>query len=260
MGERNVRQITGRGDAVIVFDRGPYRALRMASDPALIQGYRHRHNPLDYRSEYIHAHLAASLMSAAPPVTVLCLGLGVGAIPSLLSRLYPGVEITAVELNDTVVDAGLRYFGLQDIPRLDIRVQCAAEFMLGNRCVYDQIFVDCYDALGIPDICASPSFLDSVMRSLSQNGLLVANLLPNRRGAASVFQGWTERMEAWCIPGRKKSNHTLYGSRGTLNQPIEVIQRWQGRPLGSFPAAMFECLYRAQPAGQFTQRFAESTP
>ena len=98
------------------------------------------------------------------------------------------------------------------------------------------------------------------MRSLSQNGLLVANLLPNRRGAASVFQGWTERMEAWCIPGRKKSNHTLYGSRGTLNQPIEVIQRWQGRPLGSFPAAMFECLYRAQPAGQFTPRFAGSTP
>jgi len=258
MGDQYVQRVTGRGETVIVFDRGPYRALRMASDPALIQGYRHRFNPTDYRSEYIHAHLAASLMSQTQPHTILCLGLGVGAIPSLLARLYPGVSITAVELNDTVVDAGMTYFGLSGIPNLEIHVGCAAEFVAQHTQKYDQVFVDCYDALGIPEVCAVPSFFESVLRRLTHSGILVANLLPQRKGVSQAFHGWTERLQSWCIPGRMKSNHTLYGSRDELRLPVEVIERWHGTPLGPLPASVFECLARAHPADSFRRQFVKS--
>ncbi len=257
MGDRIIQHITGAGDAVIVFDRGPYRALRMASDPALVQGYRHRFNPYDYRSEYIHAHLAASLMGHGTPQTVLCLGLGVGAIPSLLSTIYPGLRIIAVELNDTVVEAGRQHFGLNDIPGLELKIQCASEFIAENQRRYDQVFVDCYDALGIPDLCSTSVFFDAVMNALEPQGLLVANLLPNRRGSERVYAGWTERLDAWCIPGRLKSNHTVYGSPGSLCEPVTVIDRWKNRPLGPLPGRVFDCLARAQPASAFRSRFQE---
>ena len=60
-----LRTIEGDGAPVVVFRRGDYLGLRMAENAHLIQGYRHRFRPLDFRAEYLEGHLAASMMFTA---------------------------------------------------------------------------------------------------------------------------------------------------------------------------------------------------
>ncbi len=226
MPDRFVAEIRGAGEPVIVFDRGQYRCLRMANNQELIQGYQHRYRRLDFRSEYLQGHIAASL-ARANPRRALCLGLGVGAIPQLLSHVYPNVDITAVELNDTVLKAASDYFALKQLTDLTTEISCAAQFVNdSSNCHYDLIFVDCYDSIGIPSACGSNAFVNNVMARLSPGGLVIANLLPGRRLVNKMFELWVSSgADAAVIPGVLKSNRTLICSNQTLPTQAHVIRR-----------------------------------
>jgi spermidine synthase len=214
------RKITGQGVPVIVFERGDYRGLVMAESPELIQGYRNQSRALDFRFEYLEAHLAATFV-ASKPKKVLCLGLGVGAIPHLLKSLYPAIHIDAVELNDTVVHAAYTHFGLNTLTKVKVYTQCAADFL--HRCdssIYDLVFADCYDAFGIPAACRSQAFFGDTKKVMTTGGLLIANLIPKKRGVEEAFLGWkTVFRGGIVIPGVRKSNRTFVGRR---DQPIDV--------------------------------------
>jgi len=214
------RKITGQGVPVIVFDRGDYRGLVMAESPELIQGYRSQGRALDFRFEYLEAHLAATFVSPEPK-KVLCLGLGVGAIPHLLKSLYPAVQIDAVELNDTVVHAAYTHFGLDSLTKLEVYTQCAADFL--RQCdasIYDLVFADCYDAFGIPAACRTQDFFENTKKVMTIGGLLIANLIPKKRGVEAAFLGWKTAFQGGIvIPGVRKSNRTFVGRRQT---PIDV--------------------------------------
>tara|TARA_B100001093_G_scaffold464914_1_gene482228 strand:+ start:1457 stop:2227 length:771 start_codon:yes stop_codon:yes gene_type:complete len=234
--DRYVTTIEGAGESVVVFDRGPYRCLRMADNQELIQGYQHRYRRLDFRSEYLHSHLAATL--ALPnPSRALCLGLGVGAIPQLLSNLYPQIEITAVELNETVYRAASTYFGLNRLRNLDVKISCASTFVgAPSQGRYDLIFVDCYDAIGIPDACSSRAYVKNIMTLLAENGLIVVNLLPGRRFVDTMFALWVDySTDAVVIPGVVKSNRTLICSKHILPERAQLMPRLQSRVLPPMP-------------------------
>ena len=228
--DRIIAQIEGEGDPVIVFERDQYLGLRMAEDAGLIQGYRHRYRPLDFRSEYLQGHLSATL-AVQSPESALCLGLGVGAMPRLLAGMYPGIQVTAVELNDTVARASMDYFGLGTMNSLDVHIGCAADFIShGPQQSFDLVLVDCYDAYGIPAACRSTVFFDGVVQRLSPKGALIANLLPKRRGVRSAFRGWTDRLTTYCIPSLRRSNHTLLGLRVggfSVSQALERLNEYE---------------------------------
>ena len=46
--------------------------------------------------------------------TALVIGLGGGALPMVLCRMYPGVKVVAVELDPEIVRVAKQYFGLRE--------------------------------------------------------------------------------------------------------------------------------------------------
>jgi spermidine synthase len=248
------RKITGSGMPVIVFERGDYRALVMAESPGLVQGYRHRDQSLDFRFEYLDAHLAATFM-APRPKRILCLGLGVGAIPHLLKSMYPEIHMDAVELNDTVVHAAYKHFGLDTVSELTVFTQCAADFVREHpSSAYDLVFADCYDAFGIPDVCRTQEFIENTANLIADGGLLVANLIPNKRGVQEALAGWVgEFCSSVVMPGVRKSNQTFVGRRRVSIDIKAALSLANEHQVGSNHQALISALQRAIPAARYVQ-------
>ena len=252
MTDHYITTIEGAGNPVIVFDRGQYRCLRMADNRALIQGYQHRYRRLDFRSEYLHGHLAATL-AVTNPRKALCLGLGVGAIPHLLSHLYPDIQITAVELNDTVYTAASTYFDLNRLHNLHVNISCASRFVGAHfQDDYDLIFVDCYDAVGIPSACSNRAYVTNVMRRLANHGLVVINLLPGRRFVDKMFSLWLDHStDAVVMPGVRKSNRTLICSKQPLPNRSSILNRLESEFFPPLPFDMGQPWKRMSKADRY---------
>ena len=251
-----VEQIHGDGESVIVFDRGQYRCLRMASNDELVQGYRHHTNPFDFRSEYLAAHLAATAMVNTPK-RALCLGLGVGATPQLLRQVYPDIAITVVELNDTVTLAAHRFFGLDSVTDLEVIIDCAARYLAKTPpATYDLVFIDCYDESGIPAECSTDAFFESLHQRVDADGLLIANLLPNRRGVSKAFASHQRAFRHTVIvPGVRKTNRTLFGTAGQLPSGSIVRKRIQAMQPKLASIDLMAPWLRAMPAKRYLGRF-----
>ena len=88
---------------------------------------------------------------------------------------------------------------------------CAAEYVRSYAGPeYDLIYVDCYDAVGIPKPCQSMQFVSNVAELVSNQGAVVVNLLPKRGGVSEVYDNWRSILgHGWVLPGRRKSNLTL---------------------------------------------------
>ena len=126
-----------------------------------------------------------------------------------------------MELNDTVVHAAYTHFGLDSLTKLEVYTQCAADFL--RQCdasMYDLVFADCYDAFGIPAACRTQDFFKNTKKVMTIGGLLIANLIPKKRGVEAAFLGWKTAFHGGIvIPGVRKSNRTFVGRRQT---PIDV--------------------------------------
>lgn len=218
---RVLGEIRGTNSTVIVTQCGDRRSFRFADNNELIQGTMHQRGPLDFRSEYLRGHLAASTCHPKPR-RALCLGLGIGAVPRLVRATHHGIHIDSVECNDTVIQAAHEYFKFPHDSALTIHHSSAQAFVENRSTAapYDLLYLDCYDAAGIPAACATPDFLEAARSLLSADGVMVANLLPGRRHvrelAAHVCAGLNS---VWSIPCVRKSNITLFG---TQTAPIDI--------------------------------------
>ena len=207
-----VAEITGQKHTVIIFELGPWKCLRFQDDTGLIQGRIHREEPMQFGSEYLMGHLAAARFHPAPE-RILCLGLGIGALPRLLSASYPTAIIDCVEHCDAVIQAATEHFNLPINERLRVHYGSAQDFVRDNTHTYDLVFFDCYTGHGLATGCLTESFQQHLLAQLEQTGILVVNLLPKRRGA-SVFSAFCagSLRAPLIIPCPTKSNQTLFGS------------------------------------------------
>jgi len=93
------------------------------------------------------------------PQSALILGFGAGSAAKLLARRYPGITLTGVELDPTVIDIARKHFNVDSIPNLTIHNSEAAKFVRQDNRQYDLILVDCYLGDQFPKSLESPSFL-----------------------------------------------------------------------------------------------------
>ncbi len=260
VGSKTVWQTRGRFTSVEVLDVGAYRCLRIGDDTQLTQGYMHRTNPLDFRSEYLRQQLAASV-GAEAPLRALCLGLGVGAVPRLLRALYPQIAVDAVELEPAVVEAAKRHFGLQTNRHLRVHEADARQFVrrLDVRAHYDLVFVDCFDSRAIPDALRRSDFYDDLIACVRPNGILSANIVQGRLGALSVLAHCQDRLlSPWAIAAPTKSNCAIFGGRTDPKLRPELIQRAQAHDaLRRLPFKLENEIRRAVPLSEFRPRRAD---
>ncbi len=209
---------------IIVWDDGGYRCLSFGKRSA-IQSCVSRRNKLDFRYEYVRMMLAALALGGGEgwrPGRVLVLGLGGAALPTLVSRLYPGVAMDVVEIDRGVFDVAKRYMYYRPTARTRVHVQDAFQFVTraadaGGAPSYDIIWLDCFDARHIPPHLLTDRFVTALRRILKPDGVLAANFWATHPTyPRSVRRYQRIFSQVWRIPGLHSSNHVLVGLRRVL--------------------------------------------
>lgn len=162
------------------------RQLHFGSD--WVQGAMRIARPWSLELEYTRDMMAGLLLrsTAGWPKKALLAGLGAGSLAKFLFRHCPDCRITVLEINPQVEFVARQYFRLPDDPRLDVRIGCAAEFMLAGGERYDLILSDAFDDDGLPALLDSEAYYLACRARLTDGGLFCANLLREKGFAASV--------------------------------------------------------------------------
>lgn len=110
------------------------------------------------------------------PFRVLMLGMGGGTMAFHLFHTLPNLQMTVVELRQTVIDCAYRFFQLPNEPEIEAVQADAIEFIAENEHLYDAIIVDIFDAQGLPSALSDLEFQKNIWKSLNSPGLVIFNL------------------------------------------------------------------------------------
>src|SRR3990167_5585346 len=100
---------------------------------------------------------AFSVFGLGRYTSILILGVGGGTVIHLLHKRYPDAYITAVDIDPTMIDIGVKYFGLGGVPNLTLVTADAKNFKITRA--YDLVVVDLFIGRHIPDFVSSVAFL-----------------------------------------------------------------------------------------------------
>jgi len=107
---------------------------------------------------------------------ILVLGLGGGSVVELLNKTYPEAEITAIEIDPMMVQAGRKYLQLGKSRRL--KIIFADVFKLPrSKIKYDLVIVDLFRGEETPAQLGEPSFLRYLKSLTTEQGCIVFNRL-----------------------------------------------------------------------------------
>jgi len=111
----------------------------------------------------------------------LILGLGCGNAAKVVSKKWPKVRITGVEIDPVVVELGKKYFGLGEVLNLEIFVADAIKFISPKYKIhntkYNLVLVDLYLGKDYPKEAESKEFLQGLKNILNKDGLVIINRL-----------------------------------------------------------------------------------
>ena len=111
------------------------------------------------------------------PSAVLVVGGGAYTYPLAASRAYPNTQIDVVEIDPKLTELAQQYFGFKQTDKLRVFHEDGRVFLNNNRNKYDIIYMDAYSSLTPPYQLATVEALREQRSSLSQNGLVVANII-----------------------------------------------------------------------------------
>ncbi|MDX6408621.1 MAG: hypothetical protein QOE13_1692 [Gaiellaceae bacterium] len=107
---------------------------------------------------------------------MLVIGNAGGTIPRMYGVFYPRVAIDGVEIDPAVTEAGRRFLGLDDNPRLHVHTADGRPFLALSRKRYDLIIVDAYRQPYVPFYLATREFFELARRHLRPGGILALNI------------------------------------------------------------------------------------
>ncbi|PKO89236.1 MAG: spermidine synthase [Betaproteobacteria bacterium HGW-Betaproteobacteria-12] len=208
--------------SVDISEEAGVRRLHFGSD--WVQGAMRIARPWSLELSYTREMMAGLLLrdGADWPRRALLIGLGAGSLAKFLYRYRPACRITVVEINPQVEYVARQYFKLPDDPRrLDVRIGCGADFLLGGNDPYDYILVDGFDADGKPGpLDTLPVYLACRAR-LSDGGLFCANLLGRSRGYGASVRRIDEAFAgAVAVFPSCDSGNTIAFASGS--QPVDI--------------------------------------
>ena len=122
------------------------------------------------------------LFAMLPPLlghsarNMLVIGNAGGTIARMYGQFYPGIAIDGVELDPAVTEAGRRFLGLDDNPRLHVYTADGRPFLQRTHKRYDLIVVDAYRQPYVPFYLATREFFELARRHLRPGGILALNV------------------------------------------------------------------------------------
>jgi spermidine synthase len=153
--------------------------------------------------------------------SVLVLGLGGGSMHHLLSKKFPGIHITSVEIDKVMVDVAKKYFALDEIPNHRIIIDDALkviavpeEFGIPHHS-FQVAIVDIFCGQKYPDLGSSGNFFAGVKSLVVPGGLVVFNRIYLEHHQESVDQfidsleGFFSGIKSVIIAGRTNSDNVI---------------------------------------------------
>jgi spermidine synthase len=158
---------------VRVFRSRRYHMLMLNDDRA---SHSMRHDYGSWTGGYHDMFALGPLL--APARRMVVLGLGAGSSVLATRLIAPEIDVDAVEIDPQVVEAGVRYFGLErGSPRLRVHVADARRWIARDRGTYDIAHVDLYHGGPyVPFYLNTVEFFRQVRQRLSPDGLLMNNV------------------------------------------------------------------------------------
>jgi len=114
------------------------------------------------------------------PESVLLFGLGGGSIIHFLTHWFPQLQITAVDIDEKVVEIAKQYFEIPETPQININIADAENYLAKNKINdINVIIVDLHDGKSLPEFLYKPDYIAQCFDALSSRGILVINMLVN---------------------------------------------------------------------------------
>jgi len=141
--------------------------------------------PYDTRASYTNSfHLARIFKPGLKNILIIGGGGGIGARKFINDD--PNVVVDLVEIDQRVVDLGLKYFHLEPSDRLRIHVEDGRRFVRRSQTKYDLVVLDAFTIGGqIPFHLTTREFFDEIKQTLSPDGVVLANINGTMRGRRS---------------------------------------------------------------------------
>jgi spermidine synthase len=110
--------------------------------------------------------------------SILVLGVAGGSVIKTLADevVYKG-KITGVEIDPEIIEIANTYFGLNQIPNLEIIIDDAFEFVLKTRQHYDLIIIDIFQDTTMPNFLFEKFFMNRIGFLLNPNGFILFNTM-----------------------------------------------------------------------------------
>lgn len=167
------------------------QVISLYFDARGVQSTMLRHDPTALALGYTRTMMGFLLFSPLPR-RISMIGLGGGSLAKYCYRHLPETAITAVEINPDVVALRDRFH----LPRDDhrFRVVCAdgAQYVHVPNHRPDVLLLDGFNADGLPAELGSKTFYEACRRRLSDDGILVANLVTDEPGFRSYLRSLRE--------------------------------------------------------------------
>lgn len=208
--------------AIDISEEGGVRFLHFGSD--WVQGAMRISRPYALELDYTREMMASLLLRPASPWprNALLIGLGAGSLARFFHRHLPETRVTVVEINGRVVSAARQFFKLPETSeRFRVIVDDGASWVAKGGEPFDAILVDGFDPDARAGALETPKFYSACQERLTDDGLLVINLLGRNRGFAAA----TERLRsvfgprAIVFPSNEDGNAIAFAATGA---PVDV--------------------------------------
>jgi len=166
-----------------------------------------------------------SLAFHPDPISILVLGLGGGAIPTMLHNLLEQAEIDVVEIDPLIPVVARKYFQFTPSSRLKLHIKDASEFIRQNVSIFDMVLLDSYIEDKIPRRLTKLDFLEDAARILSPRGIFSANLINADR---LRFNSLVKRMtsifrDVWLLDCSQANNTLVFAAKREIDKDSLII-------------------------------------
>lgn len=208
------------------------RGLRtLHFDGRWMQGAMRITRPWELELEYTQVMMACLLMrdESSFPRNILLIGLGAASLTKFLYRNCPLAHLTVVEIDARVVDVAREHFGLPHDPvRLNMVIGDGVDYMMSSDQTFDLILVDGFNEHAHPGDLNSLPFYQACRSRLSDQGLLVVNLIGLSHGVKGGFAHIESAFDghALMFPRCKSGNTIAFAATaGVINISLDELKK-----------------------------------
>jgi spermidine synthase len=177
--------------------------------------------------EYTQLSFVALPLLNREPKDVLFVGLGAGVMPRYFQRYYPDANIDSVEIDPDIYEVAKKYFLYENKGSMNVYIDDGRIFVKKAKKKYDIIFLDAYQGGHIPFHLTTREFLKEVKRILKDDGIVVSNILAEKRNKffySMIKTYMTEFPHLYCFQGITSGNFVFFTSRN--KEKVEKMNVW----------------------------------